>query len=472
MKVFTFLLAFFSFGLILEAQNQFLNNDYSIQFDGQIDNHEIQIDSGLLKRLDAALIESADEIGVIGASTAINFPNNEIWAGVYGQDTDDKLITPENTFAIGSVSKTIASACILRLVEDNILGLDDSLGMYIGNFLDSVPNIDPSITIRQCLNHTSGIYNYSDNQTFLITVLQNLTKEWTAPEVISQFVLEPTFTKGTSWSYCNTNYLIIGLVVEAATGKAYHEVVREKVLDPNGFSDIQLYPHESLNKPLAQLYSDFGNGLPLQGIFSGAWAAGAYTSPPSEISTWIKKLVKGEILSDSSMTEMTDYIKTSATRDYGLGLSKIKGDGANFIGHSGEILYTSAVYYVDALDISIAVCTNDGTSKGDQIVTIFTKLIEAYVGYLSDSEDIAQSAKNINLYPNPVSDKITIRFEEWVDSKSIDIVIYNTLGQNVAQFTSTGTHEIEIPTTTLTTGQYYIQINSPQSSTSHTFIKQ
>ncbi len=466
MKNLTILISILFSSYFCTAQQQILKDDYQISFDkiSYHPNQRIEIDTQLINRLNQTLVTEAAASGIKGVSCAFNFPNNEFWQGVYGEDTKDKPITIDQSFGIGSVSKSITATCILKLVEENLVALDDTIGQWIA----PNPNIDPSVTIRQCLNHTSGIADILTNQSLQLAIFIDPAKIWAPDTIVAEYVPKPLFDKGTDWQYSNTNYLIAGIIIEKVTGKSYTDAVREKVLDPLGFSNIQLFPYESLNTDLTHLWNSLLEGKSLDGLFSAAWAAGAYVSTPKDISIWMKKLAKGEVLTQASMDKMLDLVVRSDNSGYGLGIVKLTNDDLTLFGHNGNISYQSSVYYIQELDLSVAIHTNDGTAKGDAIRPILTKLIQAYIGYLTDNQNITTPI-NFNMYPNPVSNKISIDMNK--THQEVQISITNTLGQTVASYKTNDTH-FEIPVSNLVNGQYFLTIESNQNRHTNLFIKQ
>ncbi len=457
-----FTILIFSFSGI--AQQNILTQDYQISFDDiSVSSYEIEIDSNLIKKLDQTFEDAAKESGIKGVSCVFNFSNDEIWQGVYGENTKDVLITKDNSFAIGSVSKSITATCILKLVEENLVALDDTIGQWIA----TNPNIDPTVTIRQCLNHTSGIADILKSQTFLLDAFLDPSKIWDPKDVIAKYVPTPLFEKGSSWEYSNSNYIIAGLIIEGVTGKAYDEVVREKVLDPLGLTNIQLFPQEAINTDFVSLWNDLLNGKPLDGLFSGAWAAGAYVSTPTDISIWMKKLAKGEVLTEASMAQMLDLIVRSDNSGYGLGITKLETNNLTLFGHNGDISYKSSVYYIEELEMSVAIHTNDGSETGNQIRPILEKLLKAYTGYLTNNENIEKES-NFSMYPNPVSNMISVDMK---NNGVYHVSILNTLGQTVSKFNGSTPH-FEIPVYQLNNGQYILMIESENKVGTSLFIKQ
>ena len=139
--------------------------------------------------LDQTLDDMRASLGAKGLGAAIQLPDNEIWTGASGISSVNPTVNvaTDDAFLIGSVTKTITSACILQLVDEGVLALEDSLGKW----LDTLPAIDPNgyinrkITIRQLLRHQSGIYDVLSHPNNQTTLLSDISKIWTPEELIS-----------------------------------------------------------------------------------------------------------------------------------------------------------------------------------------------------------------------------------------------------------------------------------------------
>jgi len=118
----------------------------------------------------------------------------------------DSLNT-DHVFPVGSVSKTITSACIVSMVDEGLLSLNDTIGTWISGY----PQIDGNITVYQLLNHTSGIYNFTAHPNYGSTINNTLGTTYTMTDMLDNFLDDPYFDAGEGWEYSNTNYLLADL---------------------------------------------------------------------------------------------------------------------------------------------------------------------------------------------------------------------------------------------------------------------
>jgi len=168
---------------------------------------EFSLAMKLQNALDKAL-EIGSEGHQLGISAAIIIPDEEIWIGVAGVSHPGTPIAPEMLFDIGSSEKNFQAALVLKLKEEGLLSLDDPISKWLPDY----PNINHTVTIRQLLNHTSGIYDFIEHpDSTWRRGFSNIDpiKIWTPEEVITTFMSEPYFSPGEGWHYSTTNYLLL-----------------------------------------------------------------------------------------------------------------------------------------------------------------------------------------------------------------------------------------------------------------------
>ncbi len=356
---------------------------------------------------------------VKGITAAVILPDGRVWKGARGiasQVPNDSL-SSSDLMGMGSISKSFTAAAIFKLVEAGKLSLDDTLGSYLPPWR----NINRKITLRQLLNHTSGLNNYTDNPQFWNQVNLNLSKVFEPEEILANFVLAPLFSPGARWSYSNTNYLIAHYLIEKVSGKSYAAFIRENLLDPAGLLHTYVYPWESPREKVAHLFYDIdGNGslddwqaagLSLQGIFSGAGGAGCLMTDATDLAKWMRALSSGQILTESSWKEMTAAVNISTGRPttgpgYGGGVIISYFMGKPYYGHDGNIFYQSVCFHFPGCGYTFAVQTNDAADQ--RALSAFTNTaVLALCREGSTSLDILRDA-SWSLAPNPVREKLMI----------------------------------------------------------------
>ncbi len=257
----------------------------------------------------------------------------------------------DHAFRVGSITKTFVASVVLQLAAEGTLGLDDALERWLPGL---VPNAQ-AITLRQLLNHTSGIYNYTDDQAFFSSLTRNPRRVLTPVELVAVATKHgPNFDPGRSWSYSNTGYILLGLVIEKATATPLEQELRERIFQPLALTHTSFPAAPTLPRPFARGYLPVGlvrtpNGKPVDVTVwspSWAWAAGALVSTAGDLARFYGALVRGELLPAEQLREMKTAVPiTNGPSQYGLGLASDPSDCGRVLGHTGGVPgYTSIAY--------------------------------------------------------------------------------------------------------------------------------
>ena len=310
------------------------------------------IDEAMRIRLQRA-VDSVQKVEKIQGVSAAVIIDNDTWAGAAGESFAGSPLRPDMVLGIGSNTKTLMSVALLRLQEQGRVDLDASITRWVPRH----PNIDTTITVRQLLNHTSGVGDYSALKSYRDACLADPKRRWKLDDLI-ELIPEQQFAPGTSWSYCNTNYFLAGIIAQEATGLSLYQLFRRELFNPLSMDSTRLYPDEPLTGELAHRWMGGRDAfaVPMDAEWSGAWAAGAVISTAAEMAQFYEALFSGRVLNAESMTQLTSFV---GANDYGLGISRKMVGGLSVIGHSGEIRgYSSVIFRVPALRANIVVLTN------------------------------------------------------------------------------------------------------------------
>jgi D-alanyl-D-alanine carboxypeptidase len=268
----------------------------------------------------------------------------------------------ERSFRIGSVTKTFTAAVIFQLVEEGTLTLDDALEDWLPGYYDGV-----GVTLRHLLSNTSGIVSYNYVGSFDDSI------PWTPEELVGWAVLnepELRFEPGSQWEYSNTNFVFLGMIIEAATGGSYQDALDDRLLEPLGLTSTYVSPSGDTNPAIVDCYNESGDNLTNAADPSFGWAAGAIVSTPSDLARWGTALYGGDVLQPDSLTLMltpTTLNDGTLVENYGLG-AFIERDAENAIfGHTGGIAgYMTYLYFWETDRIALVVMANEfGTNLRD-----------------------------------------------------------------------------------------------------------
>lgn len=305
-----------------------------------------------------------------GVSAAIMFPDGSIWTGAAGLAVASTAtpVTTDTLFSVGSISKTFVAALAGRLAMAGTIGLDDPLSKYVPTF----PNA-ANISLRELLNHTSGIKDIFDVPAIVSAILGHRAASLTSDQVLSMVGQLTYFAPGAGYHYSNTNFILLGLAIEKATGQTVAALVRSMFLAPLGLGHTFLQTEEGANGPEAHGYlgpasrpsdNSAGSMLPFTSEATAAGFAGAYVSTASDLAVWANALYGGRILDQATLASMVDISPSLAyaTRPrypYGLGFEETAVAGQVAWGHRGHLDgFWSAMEYLPAYHVSIVVLIN------------------------------------------------------------------------------------------------------------------
>ena len=339
--------------------------------------------------LQARLDRLRQRYGIPGISVAIVLPDGAMWSGVSGMaDIHAKApVTRDTSFAIASVSKTFTAALILALAEDGIVDLDAPVRQY----LPAVKKISAKIKVRQLLDHTSGLRDFFFHPSIDHQLLSRPARRWD-PALSLKYLGKPYSAPGKSWHYSNTNYLLLGMVAEAAGKKPLADQVRQRFLEPLDLDHTWYQPEDPPPVDVAHGYRftststaapaiDLTDGTPLvpfTSVVTAAGGAGGFASTARDLAHWAQALYGGHVLRPEYLAAMVDPSTTAALKSaipYGYGTQVVDIDGVRTFGHSGRLLgFRAAMRYVPDRGVSIALVTNQSRTDPGPIVRSLLRL--------------------------------------------------------------------------------------------------
>lgn len=358
-------------------------------------NLPTQVVAKLQSKLDS--MRTAHDIQGVAAS--VFYPNQGFWQGATGFSAQTLPISIDMKFGIGSNSKLFTAVALLRLQELGQISLNDSLGKW----LPPMPNIAPEITVRQLLHHTSGVFEITDVAGYPDSIMNDPNRVFQPEEVVG-WVQSPLFAPGTDWSYCNTNYILAGLVFEKAAGQTIEKFLRDSILAPGGLHNTFFPIAETVPPTVARPFINnqpIGN-IPRIALESAAWTAGAMYSTAEDMNLWYQKLIGGQIISQPSVTEMLDF---SNSGNYGLGIQRVDIQGRTCYVHGGSIRgYRSFVLFDVATGAVIVVLCNELPAPVQLVAEALLLSVAEDFSNVSVGENLV--ASGLNIYPNPADEVV------------------------------------------------------------------
>jgi len=337
--------------------------------------------------IDQVIAEALRERAFAGATVGVAAGGKIQFIRGYGMaDIENRVpVTDSTVFRIGSTTKQFTAVAVLKLMEQGKLSLDDPLSKYRPEFPRAA-----EVTVRQLLNHTSGVMSYTHPKV-ASQIREAGRRDWTTDQLIAKIAtLQPAyeFDPGTGWSYSNSGYILLGAIIEKASGMSYADYLRTAIFEPLGLV------HTAVDE-LALIVPDRADGyetskkassgfrhadfIPM----SAAGPAGAMRSTTADLLKWHLALFGGQVLQPATLAEMTTPARLKdgrlgskgrlppiwipETTEYGFGLFLGQLDGRATTGHGGAIFgFNTWLETFRDQGVTIVVMTNTGYPSAEK----------------------------------------------------------------------------------------------------------
>ncbi len=301
-----------------------------------------------------------------GVLIVITDPKGGRTVATAGLDASGLPLDPDATWRIGSITKTFTAIVVLQLVDEGRIDLDDDIGQYLDN-----PLVPTGATVRHLLQHTSGVPDY--------TPRYNEVARSCPENAIDPFALvageRPAFAPGAEWQYSNSNYLVLGQLIEALTGLPPASAIRERVIGPLGLGATYLEGSEDGPPPVPAVADFYDSGPGPITCGTPVWANatdGGMISNAQDLDTFFRAVFGGQLVSASSLAAMLETNEFG----YGLGMSRLLEppvEGVEIYGNGGGVVgYKSIVLYESTTGTTIVVMS----PTGHEIGGLQTRVIE------------------------------------------------------------------------------------------------
>lgn len=331
-----------------------------------------------------------------GATFGVVLANGESFglAVGYSDRVAKTPMKPTDRMLAGSTGKTFAVTTALQLVKEGKIGLDDKIEKYLGTetWFARLPNAN-DITVRQLMNHTSGLVRYEFKDTFTNDLTANPEKVWKPAELLSYlFDTKAAFEAGKGWDYSDTNYIVLGMIIEKVTGKKFYDEANKRVVKKLKLTNT--IPQDGLAiKGVVQGYA--GDKNPFGGkdemIANGKfiinpqfeWTGGGWASTGEDLARWAKMMYEGKAFDDSLLPQMLDGVAApmlGRETKYGLGVIIRKTSAGTTYGHSGFFpgYMTDMMYFPDSkIAVAVQVNTSVPQNLGKPLGRLLVEIAEA-----------------------------------------------------------------------------------------------
>ncbi len=314
----------------------------------------------------------------VGGSAALVLGDGAPIPLVVGLDEPEgRAITAADRFCAGSVGKTYFAACALRLAARGELDLDANvLDLLEDERVAQIPGAE-EWTVRMLLRHQTGLARYIDAPKFWADVKADPDRVWAPGDQLAYLEgMQPAHEPGQGWSYSDTGYVVLGMVIEATTGTSVYESIQEHLLDPHGLADT--IPQTSRDLPgLVQGHMRMfaAMGMPPRSIDEDGrfcinptfeYGGGGYVTSPSDLARWGRVLWSGRAFEGEYLEPMLETVPAPMLRArYGLGVMERDSPAGKMLGHDGVFLgYLCAVAYFPEFDLAVAVQGDQDNGRG------------------------------------------------------------------------------------------------------------
>jgi D-alanyl-D-alanine carboxypeptidase len=238
-------------------------------------------------------------------------------------------------FRIGSLTKTFTATVVLQLAGEGRLSLHDTVERWL-------PGLVPGgerITVRQLLNHTSGLFNYTEDERVLEGMLSDRRRAWSPRDLVAIATAHPpAFAPGTRWAYSNTGYIVLGLIAEAADGRPLATQLRARIFAPLKLRHTSFDSEPQIAGRYAHGYFGFPRPHDVSALNpTGAWAAGAIVSTAADVGRFYRALLRGRLMRPEEMRAMTTTVPIVPGAGFGLGIARTRTACGTAWMHGGDI---------------------------------------------------------------------------------------------------------------------------------------
>lgn len=405
----------------------------SMTLNAQKSTTDEELDKEIQVFLEAQIVKHK----IPGISVAVQIPGEEPWlvTSGYSDPSQELLMETDMVFNIASYTKAIIGTLTFQLIDQGLITIDDSLTQWLPDFR----YIDNTITIKQLLGHTSGIYNYTENNLYAASLGDSLSRIWTPEELLDKLVNPPIFDPGARCQYSNTNYILLGMIIKEATQLSISKLLHYNIFAPLGMTNTCFPVEDAIPSNFVHGWEDLIGGdnilddmypFDQEAIWSMVWTCSAIFSNTADMNTFMNALfIQKTLISQESLDQMQTLAPSSTA--YGHGIYKCVSSDQTGWGHVGNYIgFSSCIFHFPEKGINITILIN---RRNVDIIGIRDQILEMTLKYISTSifeEETSLSGSLVleQNYPNPFNFNTEISFMLPKDDK-VSISIYNTSGQ-------------------------------------------
>ncbi|MEO0732777.1 MAG: serine hydrolase [Bacteroidota bacterium] len=416
-----------------------------------------------------------------GVSGALIVPSGTVSTAVLGNSrAGGTTLTDVDIIGTAEVSHTILAVLTLALEEEGMLMTSDPISTHID--VSTLSNVPGQITIDQLLSHASGLDDFSEGMAYQDLILDDPNTVFTAASLTQQLVGPPGTSGG--FSFSNTNYLVLGLVLEAANGtETLNQSVDRLLAQPAGITSLTTFD-DAVNstEDVVPLFADLsGNSFlvplnPLTSVFTGAGGAGNVIAAPTDLLQFARALFGGAILSEASLTKMTNFAAATNRigNAYGLGIERFEiavgGETKTYVGHTGNINYPSVFLYSPEDSVGVSLVSNNAEADVMAVYEVAVNFLNAFAvaDTMTSVDSRVLERATFAVLPNPAVNSVNVSYDLLTSAVTqwqlFDLngrqLLSGALGQEAA-----GTHQHRLNVGDLPRGTYLLRLRVNDQAT-------
>lgn len=416
--------------------------------------------------LQAKLDSCVNTYNVPGISATILLPGDRFWNGASGL-ADIYAETPMDTahlFQAASMTKLFTATIALQLVNEGELSLDDTVGTY----LPPMTYVPGDIKVRHLLKHRSGLSDFLGDPDAVNSWLLSPSTDWDPFAALEAFGSAPLFDQGAAFAYSNTNYVLLGMLIEEVTGLPYHEVLRARILDPLGLEHTAFRPDEELPGELVPGWSSLTSpgtydqdmtGFLSPCFSSMVFTAGAMVCTPWDVAHFNRRLFTEGILPvalQDTMRICTNVNMGGGATGYGFGTMRYVFAGHTYFGHGGDINgFTQLTIHSAPDSVTLTLSINRNDAPRGPIAAALLEVVYQQLATVGLADHTAP-ATDLQVWPNPATKEISIATGD--NSPLERIALLNATGQTMRTWQGALAGQQRFDLEGLTPGAYVVQV--------------
>jgi D-alanyl-D-alanine carboxypeptidase len=336
------------------------------------------------------VLQAGIDQGLTGVTLAVDQDGEILFEGAAGLANDEKQtpLSPTDRFRIYSITKTFTAVLVLQLVDEGVLALDDTVADWLDDpVVARIPNVE-QITLRQLLTHTSGVYDYfAEDSPFWQDAYLGEDADWSriwTPEELLAYAdganHAPDFAPGKGVRYSNTGYILLGLIVEEATGQPFADRLHQQILDPLGLTNTFFAATEPVPGGTVQGYhlleGDMVNVSATH--LSAQGSEGGMVSTTRDLIRFADALFGGELLQPASLREMLTFVPSERPGiAWGMGVAQMHTAAGDVVGMGGDGPgFAARMFRLPDLNLTVVLLTN--TNRDDETIDVlFEQVVQA-----------------------------------------------------------------------------------------------